>query len=127
MELRQLAHFVAVAEKGRFTKAACRAHIVQSGISASISALEWELGAQLINRARHAVELTVAGQIFLVEVRQALSAVETARIAVKSVTSALAGTLEIGVVSRLKMNFHLPGILLELSAAHAAAAFRVPS
>ncbi|MGA8466574.1 MAG: LysR family transcriptional regulator, partial [Trebonia sp.] len=47
MELRQLAHFVAVAEELHFTRAAARVHVVQSSLSASIHALEREMGAPL--------------------------------------------------------------------------------
>ena len=50
MELRQLAHFVAVAEERHFTRAARRVHVVQSTLSASINSLERELGAALLIR-----------------------------------------------------------------------------
>jgi len=47
MELRQLLHFVAVAEEESFTRAAQVSNIVQSALSTSIRQLEEELGARL--------------------------------------------------------------------------------
>ena len=38
MELRQLEHFVAVADELNFTRAAARIHVVQSALSTSIAA-----------------------------------------------------------------------------------------
>ena len=49
LDLRQLEHFVAVADEQHFTRAAQKVHIVQSALSTSIRALEIELGAQLAN------------------------------------------------------------------------------
>ena len=39
MELRQLAHFLAVADANHFTHAASRVHLTQSSLSSSIRAL----------------------------------------------------------------------------------------
>ena len=58
MELRQLAHFVAVAEELHFTRAATRVHVVQSSLSASIHTLEREVGAALFVRDSRHVMLT---------------------------------------------------------------------
>ncbi|MBP2478439.1 DNA-binding transcriptional LysR family regulator [Crossiella equi] len=62
MESGRLEHFVAVAEERSFTRAAARLHIVQSGISASVRALEKELGSRLFERTIQHVELTEAGR-----------------------------------------------------------------
>ena len=40
MELRNLEHFVTVAEERSFTRAAARVHLVQSALSVSIRSLE---------------------------------------------------------------------------------------
>ncbi len=53
MEIRHLQHFIALAEEGKFTSAARRMNIVQSGLSVSIKSLNrsseanW-LGARLV-------------------------------------------------------------------------------
>ena len=47
MELRQIEHFIAVAGEMSFTRAAERAHVVQSALSTSIAKLERELGVRL--------------------------------------------------------------------------------
>ena len=65
MELRQLAHFVAVAEELHFTRAAARVHVVQSTLSASIHTLEREVGAALFVRDSRRVMLTQAGRALL--------------------------------------------------------------
>ncbi|HEX2104696.1 MAG TPA: LysR family transcriptional regulator [Solirubrobacteraceae bacterium] len=101
MELRQLEHFVAVAEERHFTRAARRVHIVQSGLSASIRALERELGAALFARSTRRVELTEEGRALLEEARAVLAAADRARDAVAAVRGLLRGRLSVGVMQRV--------------------------
>src|ERR1700729_769678 len=79
MELRHLEVFVAVAEELSFTRASSRLHLVQSGVSSAVKALERDLGAALFDRDRHRVMLTDAGQVLLPEARATLASAERLR------------------------------------------------
>ncbi|MFD6327386.1 LysR family transcriptional regulator [Streptomyces sp. NPDC058442] len=96
MELRHLQHFVAVAEDQHFTRAAERLLVSQSGLSASIRALERELRAPLFVRTTRRVTLTEAGRALLVEAERVLAQVRAAHEAVAAVQGVLRGTLAVG-------------------------------
>lgn len=111
MELRQLQHFVAVAEEMHFTRAAQRVNIVQSALSTSIRALEEELSARLFLRNTRQVQLTAAGRVFLDKARVAIEAVQEARDAVDAVKGLTRGRLAIGTVQSLPAFVDLPALL----------------
>lgn len=96
MELRQLEHFVTVAEERHFTRAAELLQISQSGLSASIRSLESELGTMLFTRSTRRVELTAAGQALLAESLRTLAAAAAAQNAVAAVRGLLRGRLTVG-------------------------------
>ncbi|MEV0224458.1 LysR family transcriptional regulator [Streptomyces sp. NPDC050704] len=96
MELRHLQHFVAVAEDQHFTRAAERLMVSQSGLSASIRALERELRAPLFVRTTRRVTLTEAGRALLTEAERILAQVRAAHDAVAAVQGVLRGTLSVG-------------------------------
>ncbi|GFG48655.1 LysR family transcriptional regulator [Mycolicibacterium agri] len=96
MELRQLEYFIAVAGEMSFSKAAHRAHVVQSALSTSIGKLEKELGVELFDRARQQIRLTPAGELFR---QHAHRVIESARLAKESMSDyrgQLTGTVELG-------------------------------
>lgn len=96
MELRQLEHFVAVAEHQHFTRAADQLQISQSGLSASVRALESELGTPLFTRSTRRVELTQAGEAFLAEAIRTVASALAAKNAVAAIRGVLGGTLTVG-------------------------------
>jgi len=99
MELRHLQYFIAVAEERSFTRAAARLHVVQSGVSAAIRALERELGAALLERTSKRVALTDAGEALLPRARATLDAARAARDAVDEVRGGLRGTVRMGTLT----------------------------
>lgn len=89
---------VAVAEERNFTRAAERCHVVQSALSHQIKALEHELGVTLFARTSRRVEVTAAGEAFLVAARVSLDAAERAVSDAAAATGEIRGTLTIGVI-----------------------------
>lgn len=117
MELRHLEYFLAVAEELNFTRAAQRLRVVQSGVSASVRALERDLGARLFERTSKQVSLTAAGAALLPQARRAVEAAQAARDAVIQTQGGLHGSLIIGTMSASSL-IDLPSLFAEYHAAH---------
>src|SRR5579863_561076 len=98
MELRQLRVFVAIAEEGTFTAASDRLMLVQSAVSATIRALERELGTALFERTTRRVTLTDAGKALLPEARATLEASRLALDAIDQVKGGVRGTVALGIM-----------------------------
>ncbi|MFE0631271.1 LysR family transcriptional regulator [Streptomyces sp. NPDC058864] len=117
MELRHLEYFVAVAEEHHFTRAAERLMISQSGLSASVRALEQELGTPLFVRSTRSVELTAAGRALLDEAGRTLASVRAAKEAVAAVQGLMRGVLTIGTEQCLA-GVDVPALLARFRARH---------
>ena len=115
-ELRQLRHFVAVAERLHFGRAAAALHISQPPLSRSIQDLERRLGATLLARTRRRVELTPEGARFLEEAKRVLAQLERAVLEVGSMVAGEGGRLRLGFVSLADYGV-LPGLLKAYKAA----------
>jgi DNA-binding transcriptional LysR family regulator len=124
MELRQLAHFLAVAEERHFTRAAARVHLTQSSLSTSVRALERELGSDLFVRSTRHVELTEAGRALLPAARRTVAAAEDGRDAVAAVRGLVRGHLAIGAIQSLGQ-VDLPGLLARFHRRHPAVTLRI--
>src|SRR4051795_5181142 len=124
MELRHLRYFVAVAEELHFRRAAERLHMSQPPLSQQIRQLEEEVGAQLLLRNQHRVELTASGAAFLERAREILDAVEDAARQARRVQRGEVGRLAVGFVGSAMYSFvpellrafreHAPDIALRL-------------
>ena len=104
MDLRQLRQFVAVAEESSFRRAAQRLHVSQPPLSVAVQKLEADVGVTLLDRTRHHVRLTVAGEAFLVEARRTLAhAQQSVDIAQRAAAGKL-GTLRLSFVPSAALN-----------------------
>src|SRR4030081_3860323 len=106
MELRHLRYFVAVVEEGSLTTAAeLRLHTSQPSLSRQIRDLEYQVGAELLSRSVHGVELTAAGKVFLDHARLALAQVDAAVEAARRAAQPAKKTFAIGFQTGHEMNW----------------------
>jgi LysR family hca operon transcriptional activator len=106
MELRHLRYFVAVVEEGSLTIAAeRRLHTSQPSLSRQIRDLEYQVGAELLSRSVHGVELTAAGKAFLDHARLALAQVDAAVEAAHRAAQPAKKTFAIGFQTGHEMNW----------------------
>ncbi|HWL59663.1 MAG TPA: LysR substrate-binding domain-containing protein [Microbacteriaceae bacterium] len=123
--IRQLQHFLAVADTGSISRAVDLTHTSQPGISLSISELERGIGVKLFVRQRaKGMSLTPAGEDFLEYARELLAAAESLQTRMDTEKGSLTGRLAIGcyptlepvLLTPLIAEFQLvaPGIALDI-------------
>lgn len=99
MDVRQLRHFLAVAQTLHFGRAAERLSMTQPPLSQSIMALERELGAPLFARTKRSVRLTVLGEQWLPHVLEALATVDALSTTARRLRDGQTGYLTLSFVS----------------------------
>src|SRR3977135_4387418 len=106
MELRHLRYFVAVVEEGSLSTAADhRLHPSQPSLSRQIRDLEYEVGAELLSRSVHGVELTAAGKAVLDHARLALAQVEAAGAAARRAAQPTKLSFALGFLTGQEMDW----------------------
>lgn len=95
----QLANFLAVAETGSVSKAAERLVVTQPSVSAALSALSRELGAELTERAGRTIRLTPAARAFLPFAEDVVGLLEQGRQAAREAAEPSARLLRIAAVT----------------------------
>lgn len=95
-DLRQLRHFVALAEHGHFARAAEAVHLSQPALSRSIQALEGSLGCTLVDRHSRGISLTAHGQLVLEHARRLLAGSRALSNAVSQLGNLSSGELRLG-------------------------------
>ncbi len=98
MTFNQINYFLAVANQLSFTRAAAALFVTQSTLSRSISALETELGVNLLERDFHNVKLTPAGELMYREMRGIMDTINGLIQRVQAVGDSDNGKLVIGVL-----------------------------
>jgi len=114
--LRQLRYLIALAEHLHFTRAAEACFVTQSTLSAGIRELETLLGPTLVERDRHSVRLTDAGQRLLVRARELVAAAEDMVDEAQGLTESMGGLLRLGAIPTIAP-FLLPNLMKSLRSA----------
>lgn len=117
IDLRQLRHFVAVAEELHFGRAASRLHMTQPPLSQSIQTLEAALGCELFHRTRRSVQLTAAGQALLPEAQRLLTQAAGLPELVRRAAEGESGKLSLSFISTADYSI-LPSLLREFRHAY---------
>lgn len=100
-QLQDMALFALVAECGSLTAAAKRAGLPKSSLSQRISQLESTLGLRLLNRTTRQLNLTFAGERYLVHCQEMLSAAERADLALQRLRDNPSGRLRVSTPAGL--------------------------
>jgi len=110
MNVTQLRAFVSVVDLGSFSAAARQAGVSQPAVTMQIKALESDLGATLLERRYHRVELTEAGHALLPHARSVLEDLTNARDDISALSNTVTGRLTI-VASTTPGDFIIPRVL----------------
>lgn len=116
-EFAELTAFVAIAERGNFSKAAATLGLSTSTLSQTIRSLEERLGVRLLNRTTRSVALTEAGERLLRQVHPALDEIVNAVESVNAFRDTPTGVLRLTVGS-LAVGMVINPILAEFRAAY---------
>ncbi|WJN60048.1 LysR substrate-binding domain-containing protein [Pseudomonas sp. SO81] len=95
-DLRQLRHFVALADHGHFARAAEAVHLSQPALSRSIQALESSLGCCLVDRHSRGISLTAHGELVLEHARRLLAGSQALSNAVSQLGNLGSGEVRLG-------------------------------
>ncbi|MDH3012920.1 LysR family transcriptional regulator [Gordonia alkanivorans] len=99
LNLHLVRYLIALVDEGHFGRAAERLYISTPSLSQQIRKLERSLGAELVDRTARPVRPTPAGERFLAEARESVSAADRAVAAVDSYRRELSHTLRIGFMT----------------------------
>jgi DNA-binding transcriptional LysR family regulator len=124
MTLRQIRHFIAVAETGSISSAAQTAFISQSTLTLAIQQLEEEIGVSLFSRHAKGMTLTHQGHQFLRQAHLILATVDNAKRSLQQSTDQVAGQLIVGVTS-LVAGYYLADLLTRFQRAYPNVEIRV--
>ena len=80
----RLQSFLAIVDTGSARAAAARLHVTESAVSASLAALQQEVGSPLFERHGRGLRLTESGAVFASYARQILGLLDESVVAARS-------------------------------------------
>jgi DNA-binding transcriptional LysR family regulator len=116
LSMRQLRVFISAARHHSFNKAAIELSLTAPAISMQIKELESDMGVMLFARVGRRVELTTAGEYFLVYAKRIIETMRDAETTLTRFQGKEGGVLKIGLVSTAK--YFLPQLLSRFKEDH---------
>jgi DNA-binding transcriptional LysR family regulator len=116
LSMRQIRVFLSAARHGSFAKAAIELNLTAPAISMQIKELENDMSIALFARVGRRVELTTAGEYFLVHAKRVAANLRDAEATLSKLRGTDGGTLTIGLVSTAK--YFLPQFLARFKQEH---------
>lgn len=101
MDLRQLRHFMALAEAKHFYEAADNLGVTQSALTQSVSKLERALGLQLFVRSKAGTVLTEHGQKLHDHAKVIAAQIDAARIELRAQAQQVEAEIRVGIIQSL--------------------------
>ncbi len=108
--LRSMAIFVSVVDRGSFSGAARELGITTSAVSQQIRLLEHEMGTALLHRSTRKLSLTEAGSVFYESCNEMVLAAKRGRVRLNELRDELVGDLRIATTPELGVNHVLPAL-----------------
>ena len=97
MDTKQLTYFIVIAESKTITEAANKLHLAQPALSQSLKTLEGQLETQLVNRSRHQLTLTPAGEVLYKEGKRILQQIEETKSKILSANKEQTKIINVGL------------------------------
>lgn len=117
MDIPSLKAFVAVAECRSFSLAAERLFLTQPAISKRVASLEENVGIALFDRLGRNIQLTEAGEKFLISARRILDDISMSRDELHSLSATISGRLRLATSHHVGIH-RLPPVLKCFTQAH---------
>ena len=109
--------FIAIADQGRFQKAARQLHITQTALTRRLQNFEDLLGVKLVERTTRSLALTDLGRAFLPQARRLMTDLTNALVEIRETGKAQRGDVSIACVPTVGVQY-LPRVIQEYAARH---------
>ena len=113
----RLQSFLAIVDTGSARAAAAQLHVTESAVSASLAALQHEVGTALFERHGRGLRLTESGAVFASYARRILGLLDESVVATRSGVAPESGRLRLGALTTAG-EYLVPGVLADFCAAY---------
>jgi LysR family transcriptional regulator, transcription activator of glutamate synthase operon len=124
MNVDELRWFVAVAERGRVTRAAEELHISQPALSRALSRMQRALGVNLFDRSGRNLRLNRYGELYLGHARRALAELDSGQRAIEEMAGGERGLVSLGFAPTLS-TWLVPALVSAFRAEHPGPRFQL--